>query len=215
MRASSRADSVAKRRSRIKSGSATSGDVVSGDDGDDLIRVADKCLAGEGDTVALKAHSGCGGGEIEPAAIAGDGAAGREVEPEIAERLVALLVAAEPVLGDVGVGLGIFAGLDEAGDVVEVFGDIEGAEIGGRFAGSEGVFVELELLTDGAAVNHGGEAAVADGEGVGPALGGLIIPECERVAGGGEGGGRERGGEGEKGDGDEAAGVSHGERGVR
>ena len=61
-----------------------------------------------------------------------------------------------------------------------------------------GVFVELELLAEWAAVNHGGETAVADRQGVGPALGGLVIPKRERVAGSGEGGGRERGGEGEE-----------------
>ena len=152
----------------------------------------------------METHAGGGGGEIEPAAVGGDGAGAGEVEPEIAERLVALLVTAEPVLGDVGVGLGIFAGLDESGDVVEIFGEIEGAEIGGRFAGGEGVFVELEVLAAGAAENHGGEAAVADGEGVGPALGGLVIPEGERVAGGGESR-RGRGAEGDERDESEEA----------
>ncbi len=170
-------------------------------EGDDLIGGAGDDLTGEGGAVALEAHAGGGGGEIEPAAVVGDGTGAGEVEPEIAERLVALLVAAEPVLGDVGVGFGIFAGFDEAGDVVEVFGEIERAEIGGRFAGGEGVFVELKVLARGVAENHGGEAAVADGKCVGPTRGRMVIPKGERVAGGGGGGGCERGGEGEDGGG--------------
>ena len=167
-------------------------------EGDHLVGGAGDDLAGEGGAVALEAHAGGGGGEVEPTAVSRDGPGAGEIEPEIAERLVTRLVAAKPVFGDVGIGLGVFAGLDERGDVAEVLRDVHGAEIGGRLAGGEGVFVELELLAEWAAVNHGGETAVADRQGVGPALGGLVIPKRERVAGSGEGGGRERGGEGEE-----------------
>jgi len=47
--------------------------------------------------------------------------------------------------------------------VIEIFGEIERAEIGGRLAGGEGVFVESEMLAGDAAEDQGGEAAVADG----------------------------------------------------
>jgi hypothetical protein len=160
----------------------------------------------------LEAHAGRGGGEVEPTAVSRDGPGAGEIEPKIAERLVTGLVAAKPVFGDVRIGLGILAGLDERGDAAEVLRDVDGAEIGRRLAGGEGVLVELELLAEGAAVNHGREAAVADGQGVGPALRGLVIPKRERVARGGESGGRERGGEGEE---DEGGGAAEGHEGER
>ena len=154
---------------------------------DDLVGCAGEVFPRERRAVAAKAHAGGGGGEIEPTAIIGHRTVAGEIEPEIAERLVALLVTTEPVFGDVGIGFGIFAGFDEGGDVIEILGEIERAKIGGWLAGGERVFVELEVFAEWTAVNHGGEAAVAERERIGPFLGRLIVPQRKRVAGRGGG----------------------------
>jgi hypothetical protein len=88
--------------------------------------------------------------------------------------------------------------------VIEIFGDIDRAQIGGRFAGVEGVFVELKLLALNTAENHRGESAVADGERVGPDLRGFVIVQTEwrrcrrRFCGGSRQRNHENEGEGER-----------------
>ena len=99
-----------------------------------MVGGAGEVFTRKGRAVAAKAHAGSCGGEIEPAAVIGHSAVAGEIKPEIAERLVALLISAEPVFRDVGIGFGIFTGFDEGGDVIEIFGEIERAKIGGWFA---------------------------------------------------------------------------------
>ena len=74
-----------------------------------------------------------------------------------------------------------FAGLDEPGHGGEVRGDVDRAEVGGRFAGGEGVLVEREMFAPDAAEHHRGETAVAERQRIGPFLGGPVIPGGERA----------------------------------
>src|ERR1700712_978856 len=89
-------------------------------------------------TVPLVTHSGGGLAQIQPTAEITGRAFSAHVQIEIAEGLIALLIPSEPMLGDVGIGLGIFPGSDQLRDMGEVFGYIKRAQISGRFAGSQG-----------------------------------------------------------------------------
>ena len=62
-------------------------------------------------------------------------------------------------------------------------------------AGPDGTLVELDALVRGAAEDHGAHAAVADGQGVGPENGGLVVPEGEGGWLGDRGGPRGKNGE--------------------
>ena len=83
----------------------------------------------------------------------------------------------------------------------EQFADF-GQRLGGAFvgvvvglAGPDGTLVELYSLVRCAAEDHGAHAAVADGQGVGPEFGGLVVPESEGGWLGDRGGPRGKDGE--------------------
>lgn len=73
-------------------------------------------------------------------------------------------------------------------------------------AAVEGVDVELQPLLGRAAENHGAQAAVADGQGLDPGAGGLVVPEGQRVIGDVRGAAAREGGQGGQAAGQGAAG---------
>src|SRR4051812_44517136 len=88
-----------------------------------LIRVADEIFARVGDAAPLEADTGSRRAQIEPSTIVNWRIAlwrTHKSEIEIAERLIGLLVATEPVFRDVRVSLGIAPGAQQFGHLRKV-----------------------------------------------------------------------------------------------
>src|SRR5262245_39130533 len=90
-------------------------------DYNDFVDVTRENFARERDVSTPEADARRGVREIEPATITLQfSACAGEIQEEIAERLIALLVSAQPVFRNVGVGLGISAAAQEIRDVIEI-----------------------------------------------------------------------------------------------
>ena len=140
-------------------------------------------IAGEDLAAVLNAAQGEPGGgdagiEIERAPVAGDAVGRRKGDIEIAECLVGALVeglAHELLHGEV-FGLFLLAGPEQFADLRQVpAGALVSVVVG--LTGPDGVLVKLDAPLAGPAKDHGAHAAVADGQGVGPDLCRLVIPE--------------------------------------
>ncbi len=181
-------------------------------------------LAGEADAVAHVGDRGDGGSEVERARVVGDVftadggcfGSGRiaKIEPQIPENLIGAVEPAFPGGGGEALvhellGLDVTLLGEEAADLGEA-GVGVGTVVNGDAAGPHAGLVEHDAFAGGVAEEHGPEASVADGAGLGEmARGGLEaqnlgvrgggdIGSCDAVTCGG-GGREEKGCHGEKG----------------
>ncbi len=130
--------------------------------------------------VPRRGHAGI---EVEAPAVAG-GLPGRgKRQDKVAQGLIRLdpLRLAHHVLGKGG-GFGVLALEQQAAHFRQ---DFQRFRIGGvaRVALPHGLFVELDAFVAGASEHHRAEASVADGQGLGPFLRGLRVPQTPRVVG--------------------------------
>ena len=152
---------------------------------DDVVRITGEDLAGVVHAVEGVARAGGGGVEIELPPVRLGRAVG-ETQIQAADGLVRHLALgnSDQLFIDELFGLAPLVLEDETAH----FG--QGAERGGvdgvvGTAGPEGILVQLQTLVFQAAEDHGAEAAVAHGNGLGPLLGRLGIPEDEGIFGDG------------------------------
>jgi len=141
-------------------------------------------LAGERGVAAAEGRARDGRIEIEVAPVVAHLGDLAEVEPQVAEGLVApgCDAGAHDLALHEGLALGVLAVEDElAGLLDRVPGALAIALDG--MASPQGVLVELDVLAADAAEHHGAQPPVADGQGLGPLACRLAIPQRQLALG--------------------------------
>ncbi len=149
-------------------------------DHDGVGRMAGEDFAAPFDAVGRELRGSDAGVEIERAPVAGGIRGAGSFDDQVAEGLVGLLVqrfAHELLHGEV-FGFLLLSGPEQFAD----FGQRLGGALVGIVVGlarPDGTLVELYSFVRCAAEDHGAHAAVADGQGIGPENGRLVVPESE------------------------------------
>ncbi len=158
-------------------------------DGHHVVGARDEAVALVGDAARLEAGPGRGVGDVQAAPVTGEThGVEREVEVEAPQHLVAAVgrlgraaAAAHEVAVHHPLRLEVAPRqqqLADAGQVVERLGVGRGL-LGAAPAGD---VVEHEVLVQDAAVGHGAQAAVAQGQSLLPVRSGAVVPQGQRLA---------------------------------
>ena len=145
-------------------------------DDEHLVGEAAEDLAAIGHAVELVPDRSDGLVQVQLAAVVLDPVVALEPQLEVDEGLVGELEErdAHELLLSQGLGLALLALEEEAADLGQVLhGPLVGIVVG--LAGPDGVLVDLQSLLGRPAEDHRAQAAVADGQGLVPALRGGVV----------------------------------------
>ena len=141
---------------------------------DGLRRAGGEHFAGVANATAHELHANDALFKVQFAPIGRHFAADRKVNLQIAERLIAFIIFPVHVALDQALGFLVIAHKQQPADLRQRLQSVRVKVVVG-FAGPECVLVEVEPLAGRAAPDHCAEPAIADGQSLRPARGGLQI----------------------------------------